>query len=436
MANDTLEIKINVLTQAVQEGLKNVEKAVGNLGNFIKDGNKANTKSFEEFGKNINKLLGEAFKDVGKKGKESAKEIEENWSHAFSRMAVLKDTITVTGRYFGELSQGPRQMETAMAGLSFVSKEVKNNSDFVKESLSAMGRSMPIKSTTELVGAMKDLATDGYSMQDSLRLTELAARGAVAGFTDTATSLGGLKNIMSAYGMEVDKATNVQDLLFKSVQLTGENYGELSNGIASVIPGISAMGIEFDSFIGGVTALSGLNVPVGQSIGIMEMAAKQLTLVLGESYMQTNSITDAMMAVYEKSNGELEKIIKIVGKPELAKAVLMIGQNADSVQDSLIEMGLAAGTAEKAFDNNANTIDNMIQTIHNNFNDIKETIVTNLLPTINTIVGLSSKETSNLLKQIISNELFCIIFSSRCFFKSGYKILFFIHFVKSFLNKY
>jgi len=193
-----------------------------------------------------------------------------------------------------------------MASLSFVSKEVKNNSDYVRESLLAMGRSMPIKSTTELVGAMKDLATDGYSMQDSLRLTELAAKGAVAGLTDTATALGGLKNIMSAYGMEVDKANGVQDLLFKSVQLTGENYGELSNGIASAIPGMAAMGIEFDNFLNSVTALSGLNVPVNESIGIMEMAAKQLTLVLGESYMKTNSITDAMMAVYENANGELE----------------------------------------------------------------------------------------------------------------------------------
>jgi TP901 family phage tail tape measure protein len=388
MADDTLEIKIDVITKAVQEGLKNVENAIGHLGSFIKDGNQASTKSFEDLAKNISKSLNETFKNVGKEAKESAKNIEKSWTDALSRIVVLKETIAGFGKYFNELSQGPRLMETAMASLSFVSKEVKNNYNDVRDSLLAMGRSMPIKSTTELVGAMKDLATDGYSMQDSLKLTELAAKGAVAGLTDTATSLGGLKNIMSAYNMEVDKATNVQDLLFKSVQLTGENYGELSNGIASVIPSISAMGIEFDSFIGGVTALSGLNVPVSQSIGIMEQAAKQLTLVLGESYMKTNSITDAMKAVYEKSNGELEKIIKTVGKPELAKAILMIGQNADSVQDSLIEMGLAAGTAEKAFENGAGTTDNMIQTIQNNLNDIKETLVTNLLPAINAIVGV------------------------------------------------
>jgi TP901 family phage tail tape measure protein len=256
----------------------------------------------------------------------------------------------------------------------------------VRDSLLTMGRDLPIKSITELTGSMKDLITGGYNLQDSLKLTEVAAKGAVAGYTDTSTALGALKNIMGAYSMDVSESIKVQDLLFKSVQLTGANYGDLATSIAGAIPGVAAMGIGFEDFLSSVTVLSEMNVPVGTSIGIMEQAAKQLTLVLGESYMQTNSITDGMMAVYEKSNGELEKILKIVGKPELAKAILMIGQNADSVQDSLIEMGLAAGTAEKAFESSAGTTDNMIQTIHNNLNDIKETIVTNLLPAINAIV--------------------------------------------------
>jgi len=138
MANDTLEIKIDIITKAVEKGLKNVEKAIGHLGDFVKAGNEASTKSFEEFGKNIDKILSKAFKQVGKKGKKSDEEIEESWSHAFSRMAVLKYTLAVTGRYFGELTQGPRLMEMAMASLSFVSKEVKNNYSDVRDSLLAM----------------------------------------------------------------------------------------------------------------------------------------------------------------------------------------------------------------------------------------------------------------------------------------------------------
>ena len=87
----------------------------------------------------------------------------------------------------------------------------------------------------------------------------------------------------------------------------------MSTNISSVIHSIFAIGIGLDSFIGGVvTALSGLNVPVSQSIGVMKMVAKQLILVLGESYIQTNSIADAMVAVYENANGELERIVKTV----------------------------------------------------------------------------------------------------------------------------
>jgi len=353
MANDKISLEFDLKTKAVLDSIEEVKDSV----------------------KNLNKTTIEGAQSIGVK-----------WGEAFSKITVIKDTIAGLGSYFNTLTQGPRLMETAMASLSFVSKEVKDNYNGVRDSLLAMGRDMPIKSTAELAGVMKDLAADGYSLKDSLELTKLAAKGAVAGLTDTGTALGGLKNIMSAYKMDISEATRVQDLLFKSVQMTGENYASLSNSIAGAMPSVSAMGIGFEDFLGSVTALTQMNVPVNESIGIMEMAAKQLTMVLGDSYMQTHSLTDAMLEVYEKANGSLEEVIKTVGKPELAKAILMIGQNADDVQSSLIEMGMAAGTTEEAYESSAGTTDNMIQLIKNNLNDVKETMMTTLLPAINAVV--------------------------------------------------
>jgi hypothetical protein len=73
---------------------------------------------------------------------------------------------------------------------------------------------------------------------------------------------------------------------------------------------------------------------------------------------------------------------------QLASFISSSFQKAKHFESLQMSMEVLLGTAEKAFENSAGTTDNMIQTIHNNLNDIKETLVTNLLPAINAIVGV------------------------------------------------
>ena len=117
------------------------------------------------------------------------------------------------------------------------------------------------------------------------------------------------------------------------------------------------------------------------------MAAKQLTKTFGEATVQSHSMTKIMTEVYRQAGGEYEKILETMGKPELARAVLMIGQNADQAKSNLDELGNSAGSATEAFENNANTMEGMMQSIRNNFNDIKETFMKDFLPTIKEVMG-------------------------------------------------
>jgi hypothetical protein len=315
MADNTLEIKINVLTEAVEKGLKNVEKAVGNLGNFIKDGNQTNTKSFEDLAKNISKSLDEAFKHVSKSMDDTGKKIEEvtnGWGKAFAKIEVFKNVFSGVSSVIGNMVKGPMELEKAMNSLAFVSEDVKNNLDGIQDSFMEMARAMPIKSTSELAHAMKDLVADGYDTQMAMRLIEESARGAVAGSTSVVTSVGALKNVLGAYNMGVGEATRVQDLLFKSIQMTGESYDTLAMSIAGAVPNISAMGVGFEDFIGSVTTLTKMNTPLGESVNLMELAATALTRKFGSGFLETRTLTEGLLEVYEQAGGKLEHIIDIV----------------------------------------------------------------------------------------------------------------------------
>lgn len=122
----------------------------------------------------------------------------------------------------------------------------------------------------------------------------MSDKGTVAGFTETSVSANALKNVIRAYNLEVSDSSKIQNLLFKSVQMTEANYGELSTNIAGVIPVIAKLGVGVRDFMGNVTALTQMNIPITKSIGIMESATRKLTTTFGESYMSTYSLIDAL----------------------------------------------------------------------------------------------------------------------------------------------
>jgi hypothetical protein len=398
MANNELTLELGIDIKKIATAMQSVEKLVKDFPKTFKESTQENQRQINELAKSVSKDLGQAFKDsstianksldeivsniknIGKATEEEAGKTEKNWANAFSRIGVIAGSLKGAGELFGGLLQPSIEMEKSMNQLSFVSQEVKENYDEVRNSISKMGKELPIKSTGELVNAMKDLAADGYNVANSLKLTEEAARAAVAGNTSVETSIGALKNVLGAYNLNITESTRVQDLLFKSSQMTGEAYGNLATNIAAAVPGVATMGVSFDNFLGSVTALSKMNVPVQESIGLMDMAAKQLNRTMGQAYMESHSLTEGLIDIYQQAGGEFDKIIEMVGKPELARAVIMLGQNAQSVKADFEELGNATGTMQAAFDLNANSMESMVELLKKGINSIRDSLVTNLFP--------------------------------------------------------
>jgi len=387
------DISLGIDVSKLLEGLKKAENEITNLHKSIKDGNKVGTETFTDFGKSVI----DVFKNTGKEGEKafnelfdninnSSKKFNENFINAFSKISVVKDVVAGAFSAVNSLISEPIQFEKSMGQLSFISKDVKENYNEVSDSLKKMGRELPIKSTSELVLAMKDLASDGYNTKDSLKLIEEASRGAVAGNAEVCASVGALKNIIGSYGLEVGKSAEIQDKLFKASQMTGEAYGNIANSMSGAITNVATLGVSFDSFLGSVTALTKMNTPIQESIGLMDMASKQFTASLGSAYMETHSLTDIMVGVYEKAGGEFGKIVDMGIKPELARAILKIGENANTVKNDISELSSSAGTMQQAFEINANNTENLTQTIQNNFNSVKDSFASALLPVVNEIL--------------------------------------------------
>ena len=185
MAERDVIMKMGLDIEQMKKSMESVEQFFLGMPKIITDGSQQSEKTLKGLADFVSTNLGKAFNDAGKKSQEflegTAKGIENisgvlekakgllnGWGTAFTRISVFKEAFSGVGNFIGDLIQAPKEMENAMAQLTFISKDVKNNYNDVRDSLLAMGRDMPIKSTAQLAQSMKDCVADGYNLQDSL----------------------------------------------------------------------------------------------------------------------------------------------------------------------------------------------------------------------------------------------------------------------------
>ena len=68
---------------------------------------------------------------------------------------------------------------------------------------------------------------------------------ATAGITDVATAADGLTNVMNAYSLAANQASDVSDTLFIAVKAGKTTVDELSGAIGNVAPLASSAGVSF-----------------------------------------------------------------------------------------------------------------------------------------------------------------------------------------------
>ena len=265
-----------------------------------------------------------------------------------SKMAQVNTLVTITQDNFRKMTAGVVEM----------SKEIPQSADLLAEGL------------YQVVSA-------GVEAGKALDFLRVAAKGAVAGNTTTEISVDALTTVINAYGLEVEKATEVSDIFFQIIALGKTTLGQLSPVLGQVIPNAVNAGISFEEVGASLAFLTKTGLQTARaatSVGraITEMtnptskaskAIEELLGTTGKASLANIGFQETVFAL-NKAGADLS----VIFGDESARAVLLLSNNMDMARDNLAQMAGYAGKTEMAFAKMMDTFDANAEILKNTLN--------------------------------------------------------------------
>lgn len=252
----------------------------------------------------------------------------------------------------------------------------------VEKRVLALGSIVPQEGSLLAKGYYQTLSAGISDVNDALYVTQVAAKAATAGLTDTFTSVDVITTVLNAYGMQAADAQHVSDLLFTTVREGKTTFGELAGSVGQAIPFFAQANIKIEDLLsaiatltkGGIrtdvaaTALRGMVTAVIKPAEEAVSAAEDLGIAFNTQAIAAKGLVPWMQELAEKTGGSTDAIAKLFPEVRGMAAVLnLAGKQAGEfsrIQDVLANR--SAGNAERAFQEMNNTLSAQAKILQNN----------------------------------------------------------------------
>lgn len=243
-----------------------------------------------------------------------------------------------------------KDFKKGMLETETISKAVQEDFDGIANSILNLS-TLPIKDTgIDLSKAYYQIVSAGYDGAEGLKLLEISAKAATGGVTETITAADGLTTVMNAFSLSINKAENVADLMFTTVERGKTTMGELSAHMAKVAPLAASSGIEFEQIAAAAASITKQGTPTAEAFTQMKASIVALNKNLGDGWAKTMTYQEGLAKLREMSGGSNKALEKLTGSSEAMLAVLsMTGDKAQEAAADLDAMADSAGKYTAAF---------------------------------------------------------------------------------------
>lgn len=232
----------------------------------------------------------------------------------------------------------------------------------------------------DVTGALYSLVSAGNDTEEALTLLANAEQLAVGGKTELSTAANGLAGVMNAYGAEASNAEQYTDAMFVAMKNGMTTIDELASSLPQVTGLASQLGVDFDTLVSAVSALTTTGLSTSQAVTQVGAAlnsilgpsqqAKTLADELGIEFsataLEAKGLDGFLLDLAEATGGNAEQMNTLFGSTEATRAVLaLIGPVAEQFGINLDDMGEKAGATATAFGKMVDDIDNGTTRIKN-----------------------------------------------------------------------
>jgi len=201
---------------------------------------------------------------------------------------------------------------------------------------------------------------------NALGYTEIAAKAAKAGFTDTSTAIDGLSTVMNAYGLKgVEAMQGVSDQMLIAQNYGKTTFGELASSIGNVIPLAAQLNVGTEELfasiatltkqgIGTSEAVTGIKAALSGVIKPTDEAAKMaasLGLEFNAAALESKGLGGFLADVKEKTGGNSEVMAQLFGSVEALNTIMALtsDQGMKDFAGGMDAMADSAGATDKAY---------------------------------------------------------------------------------------
>ena len=264
----------------------------------------------------------------------------------------------------GGAVRGASAFSQAMAEVGTIVDTTAVSMERLREGVLRTSKELGLSELTQAKALYQAISAGIDAGADSLLFLEKASRLAVAGVSDTASTVDLLTNVLNAYRLEVTEAERVSDILFETVRLGKTTISELASGLSVAIPLAAQLGVGVDQLgaaIATITAGGG---------GTTSEAATQIAAVLRALLTNFEQIQEAVRAaggefsiasirseglaatlqkIRDAAGGSEDRIIKLVTRAEALNAVLnLTGGNLQRFVRNIDDVADSSGATERA----------------------------------------------------------------------------------------
>lgn len=242
---------------------------------------------------------------------------------------------------------------------------------------------------TKTTDSAKNLAAGFYQIQSSgfagagaMEVLEKSTKAGSAGLSDTATAATALAATLNAYGQGAEQAGYVSDLLFQTVNLGVVSFGELAGSLSNVVGTAAQAGVSFETVSAAITtmtkqgqagaeattALNQLILAFIKPSEDMTGALKEMGYASGQAALDTLGLQGTLQALSEAGYNSTESLANLFPNVRALRAALALtGDGAKMFASDLAAMNEAAGSTDRAFEQQAKSISAQIKLLRNEF---------------------------------------------------------------------
>jgi len=289
--------------------------------------------------------------------------------------------------------------EKSMRNVNSISKLSETQFTSLSKEVLQLSTKMP-QSAKTLADGLYDISSSGFQGAEAMKVLTASAKAASAGMTTTAVSAKGVTAVLNAYGWEADKAAEVSDTMFKTVDKGVITFEELSSTVGDWVGMAKAANISFNEASGAIAYMTTKGISASEAgvslsrmlTGIIKPSDEMAKAIhdagyeSGEAMLKTEGLTGTMKILNDTTGGSITKLIELI--PEIRGvrgANALLGAGYEELTGYMADFNDTAGATDAALKEQSKSLDYQLQLLKNNVSAIGIELGSKYIPKLSSV---------------------------------------------------